>query len=490
MVILPTVKHSRTTTTNKITFFSKTISFLQQQAATSVSQRQAAAATEEEERNYWEKVLSNTRRIREASWRLQEARRASMKTVEASVPRKGIKLVPCLPLVDEEVIDVDKTFLVSFSLKIKPNGSNEHTYKKTVRRFSEGSPSQWLQTLQDIKEIWSQNKMNGPQDRAATVRTILRDDALTVFEGSLESQTETTATEEGTTNPMTNEKVDKALAMVSASVFPHQALETQKLWMRRHMKKPSTMSYRLLQAKVLKMNRSLVLFPEGSEGVKFSNHELLEILEFALPASWRAKFDLDSYIPTKHDRNRLLAECEAIERNEKVEHSVVKPKNGKRKEKEERATSQRAPRSLKLKFCSEHGPNTTHSSDKCWILHPTLKPSKFDKAETFPRRGKAMKAMLQNTSKSELLSMIMQSQKTTTPPKEKSNSKGGKAPKKRAKVEVAASDSSDESVQMMDEDTSLPSEDEETPPPSDDEVIKKSSKKKQKRISQLGQAEE
>ena len=411
-----------------------------------------------------------------------------MKPVEASVPRKGIKLVPCLPLVDEEVIDVDKTFLVSFSLKIKPNGSNEHNYKKTVRRFSEGSPSQWIQTLQDINEIWTQNKMNGAQDQAATVRTILRDDALTVFEGSLESQTEAT-TEGGSATPVTIEKVDKALAMVSASVFPHRALETQKLWMRRHMKKPSTMSYRLMQAKVLKMNRSLVLFPEGSEGSKFSNHEILEILEFALPASWRAKFDLDSYIPTKHDRNRLLAECEAIERNEKVEHSVVKPKNGKQKEKSEKSNTQRTPRSLKLKFCSEHGPNTTHSSDKCWILHPNLKPSKFDKAETFPRKGKAMKAMLQNTSKSELLSMIMQSQKTTIPSKEKSNSKGGKAPKKRAKVEVAASDSSDESVQMMDEDTSLPSENEATPPPSDDEIIKKSSKKKQKRISQLGQAE-
>ena len=98
--------------------------------------------------------------------------------------------------------------------------------------------------------------------------------------------------------------------------------------------KLSNMSYCLMQAKVLKMNRSLVLFPEGSEEAKFSNHELLEILEFALPASWRAKFDLDSYIPTKHDRNKLLAECEAIERNEKVEHSVVKPKTGKKKEKE------------------------------------------------------------------------------------------------------------------------------------------------------------
>ena len=218
---------------------------------------------------------------------------------------------------------------------------------------------------------------------------------------------------------------------------------------------------------------------------------MLEILEFALPASWRAKFDLDGYVPTKHDRARLLNECEAIERNEKIDSSLNNTKGQqKRKEKDKKKGAiRRSPKNPKLKFCSEHGPNTTHDSTKCWILHPNLKPAKFEKEEQFARKGKAMKALLKNTSKSELLNMILDSSKATAKPKGKAT-KSGKVTKKRTKDEVEASESSDESVQQMDVETPLPSEDEGTPPPSDDEIIKKSSKKKQKRISQLGKADE
>ena len=72
--------------------------------------------------------------------------------------------------------------------------------------------------------------------------------------------------------------VDVGLVVVSGAVFPHQALENQKLWMRRHLKKPSSMKYRLLQAKVLKMNKALPLFPGGNEDSKFSSCKILQIL--------------------------------------------------------------------------------------------------------------------------------------------------------------------------------------------------------------------
>ena len=34
---------------------------------------------------------------------------------------------PSLPLVEDDVIDVDKTSMTSFSLKVRPNGHNDHT---------------------------------------------------------------------------------------------------------------------------------------------------------------------------------------------------------------------------------------------------------------------------------------------------------------------------------------------------------------------------
>ena len=260
------------------------------------------------------------------------------------------------------------------------------------------------------------------------------------------------------------------------------------------MKKPSGMSYRLLQAKVMKMNRSLPLFPEATQDSRFSNAELLELLEFALPATWRSKFDLDGYVPTKHDMARLMRECEAIERNEQQEAKTTNAKKTgkatttmKDKDKNGKPTSTRTVgRNAKLKYCSEHGPNTTHDSNKCWVLHPNLKPSKFEKNETYGKQGKAMKALLNNTSKSELFNMVLQSQKSgvKTNNTNKASRSSLKGKKKRGSKDSTTSASSDESVQQMECETPIPSDDDTSF--SNEEIVKH----KKKRIKNLGNASE
>jgi hypothetical protein len=70
------------------------------------------------------------------------------------------------------------------------------------------------------------------------------------------------------------------------------------------------------------MNKSLTRFPGAKDSDKFEADELLEIIEWALPVRWRAKFDLDRYVPSLHDKACLIAETEAIKRSEAV---LVKP---------------------------------------------------------------------------------------------------------------------------------------------------------------------
>ena len=134
-----------------------------------------------------------------------------------------------------------------------------------------------------------------------------------------------------------------------------------------------------------------------------STKEILEILEFTLPAKRRAKFDLNSYVPTQHDRTRLLNECEALERNEKLEHRVATTKTpqksgmGHKKNRQVQTNQRSKSPALKAKMCSEHGLNSTHDSAGCWILHPNLKPAKF--AKTKPGKSNEVNALLKNTSK-------------------------------------------------------------------------------------------
>jgi hypothetical protein len=49
---------------------------------------------------------------------------------------------------------------------------------------------------------------------------------------------------------------------------------------------------------------------------KFSDQELVGLMEWSLPSSWRAKFDLDSYIPMLGMKAKLISECKAMKRNE------------------------------------------------------------------------------------------------------------------------------------------------------------------------------
>ena len=120
--------------------------------------------------------------------------------------------------------------------------------------------------------------------------------------------------EDGQIN-VTNEHVEQALKEVGKEVFPRRALELQRLWMLRYMRKPRHLSIRKTVNAITKMNNALPMFPEGDESSKFPENELVGLIEWSLPPIWRAKFDLDNYIPTLDTKARLIEECEAIERN-------------------------------------------------------------------------------------------------------------------------------------------------------------------------------
>jgi hypothetical protein len=59
----------------------------------------------------------------------------------------------------------------------------------------------------------------------------------------------------------------------------------------------------------MKINNCLPVFPLGSPASKFTNQEVLGLLEWSLPVAWRKKFDLDGYVPTIRTKAKLFLEC-------------------------------------------------------------------------------------------------------------------------------------------------------------------------------------
>ena len=340
--------------------------------------------TKQSFRNLFSKVKINTARRQEQLDKAKALREDILKTyrmVIDSNPARQSYLRPCIPLEDEDPIDVDRTQLITYTLKIRPNGGNDHTYKKVLRLFSDGSVTDWIETTNYIFEVWTQNSVNGPHDRAAIVKTVLRDEALSTFENALEDLRQGPG---GERIEFTADTVNKALEAVGQAVFPHRALETQKQWMKKEMKKPRKMRYRTFATKIHKINKYLPFFPEATDEDKFSNKDLLEMLEFSLPEEWRKAWDAKGFIATQHTFERLTQEAEAMERKEASEAKAARKPEKKRKFEGNRTSSSVVNKKSKKssKFCSEHGWNDNHSSSGCWTLHPELKPAKFQKKTT------------------------------------------------------------------------------------------------------------
>ena len=102
----------------------------------------------------------------------------------------------------------------------------------------------------------------------------------------------------------------------------------QRQWMQCRMHELADLCTRQMAAAINRLNNALPLFPLGSTESKFSEKEIVGLLEWLLPQAWRSKFDLDGYIPTLHSRTCLIEACEAIERNNLVpEKTKPQPDN-------------------------------------------------------------------------------------------------------------------------------------------------------------------
>jgi hypothetical protein len=217
-------------------------------------------------------------------------------------------------------MEEEKGMYLSFEIKTRvgqPAGGT--TYRKFVRKFEEGTPQQWIDLLKDLEEIWTQNSMTGGTDRASTVRALVRGESAIAFEAAL---TDTMVDVEGISTRTTTDHVTTALQAVTTTVFPHRALEMQRQWMQRKMHKPADLPTRQMAAAINRLNNSLPLFPLGSTESKFSEKEIVGLLEWSLPQAWRSKFDLDGYVPSLHSKMRLIEACKAIERNNPVPEKI------------------------------------------------------------------------------------------------------------------------------------------------------------------------
>ena len=369
-------------------------------------------------------------------------------------------LKPILPLVPEreefaELEEQVKNQFITMELKSKAGDkdSNSQTYKKYVKKFDEGSCQDFIDFLEDIEEVWRQNSMTDPKDRLGVVRAVLKGESRVALDASLSDQTDQEAKE------VTNAMVDKAIKAVGATVFPHRALETQKRWMTRAMTKPKDMSIRKTISAIGRVNKALTKFPNATANSSFKEDEVIELIEMAVPETWRGLLDLKGFIPSEHTKQELTWELEIIERNH-VEESRESQSNtnNKRHDGKKRQNKKRFNKTKYKYYCTKHGNNHTHDSKQCWDLHPELRPHGFKKpgpTDAGPKKfnKKTFQKELNMMSKAtgSKADVIAQMEKTL---KEEKTKLLNSAKRKAAKSAVDSED--EQSVDAMDIDQPIP----------------------------------
>ena len=325
-------------------------------------------------------ILARKLRIKDyrirANWKLQdeEEERWKMQFIKKRHPST---LQPILPLVSAkpDSDEKDKAKFIKFDLLVRAGAAAGSTkYQKNMRTFEEGTPSEWIEVLQGVREIWKQNGVNGPSDRAATLAAILKGESKTCFDASLDDARINPDDEE---NPfdLSIEHVLLVMKGVTNVVFPHRSLEIQKLWMTRAMRKPAELTTRKTAAAITKINNVLPLFPLGAATSKFSEPEIVGLLEWCLPDPWRKTFDLKGYVPSNDTKEKLIQECEAIERSEVGKHdnnnnnkSDDKKNNKKNKFAKSESRKKKGEQKNNAFFCKECGRNASHATVDCYKL--------------------------------------------------------------------------------------------------------------------------
>jgi hypothetical protein len=221
-----------------------------------------------------------------------------------------------IPFERPEVKETQKEDVMGFKIRYYPTNPKSSTYELNLGVFKSGTPEEWLKHKSALNKILVGQNIQEPADKFCMARRVLEGDALAVFNNAAED------------NEVTLETFNDCINAVTAHVFPSRALSTQKRYMRRYMRKPTDVKIREYVARVNEINSYLKEFPPFKQDQMLEEDEILDILEFGVPASWQKLMVQHGFNPTDHSTQEFIEMCERMEWTEVQEsnHKGTKSK--------------------------------------------------------------------------------------------------------------------------------------------------------------------
>ena len=277
-----------------------------------------------------------------------------------------------------------------------PGDNKTGKYVIQVPIYDSGHPEEWINFVELVNKcIIGQNITTGPQMYQLAVR-VLQGDAKAQFE----AQT-------GHFGSQTAGNFKSVMAAMTVHVFPRYALRDQKRYLTRYLEKPLKMKVRKFVTRLTQLNHYLDSFPPDSPGQqveKLPDHEVKEILFYAMPKSWQKSMTVQgyNYMDDKETVQSMAdffeLRCENLEVKPEKKSKDKKASSKKKKssvqfqdDSEEESSEDEKPRSNRL-YCLYHG-RCGHTSDKCEELKKLIRQAKKNK---FPKKAKGKRSTSYN----------------------------------------------------------------------------------------------
>jgi len=280
-------------------------------------------------------------------------------------------LPPPIPLERPEPKELEKGEYLTLKLRSVPDNDNSPEYELTVPYFRSGTTEEWFKFVSALRKVIDgQNLTQGPA-RYAMARRLLVGDALAQFNN--------------VAGDLGNETVahfDDCIRSCTTYVLPKHALQTQKRFMRRILRKPKDMKVREYFARYHEMNDYLPQFAPFGVNQKLSEDELKEHAEFSIPVAWHKQMILHGFNPVDHTLIDFIEFCERLEFAEDISESTHKQAgqraNGGQTDRTYRKGSQEnankrqrryydTPRDGKY-YCDYHKKQNSHTTDQCKVI--------------------------------------------------------------------------------------------------------------------------
>ena len=197
------------------------------------------------------------------------------KTVQSSSTNKRF-INPSIYLERPTRETLNKDECLTFKLQSTPGDETSPTYGLTVGYFRTGTPEELLLFIKNLQKIIVGTNITTGPEKYTMARRLLQGDALAAFNRA--------ATQNGTE---TNEHFKACLLALKTYIFPRKALSNQKRYMRRILRKPRNMTTREFMTRLVEINEYLNEFPPALGNQKLPEDELMDIAEFAVPATWQ-----------------------------------------------------------------------------------------------------------------------------------------------------------------------------------------------------------